>query len=266
MSRDDRGRGERPARAATMTPRIPAPSPTAVAALAPAGVLRAAINLGNPLLAARDDTFSAPRGVSVDLADALARRLGVPLEAIPYDTAGKVVDGVAARAWDVAFLAIDPARAVDIAYTAPYVIIEGVYVVRESSVIERHADVDRRGVRVVVGAGSAYDLHLSRTLKHATVVRVPTSSDVIDAFIARAFDVAAGVRQQIEADMRRIHGLRIVGERFMAIEQAMGTPRDRDAAGVTFLHVYVEAMKASGYVAHALARHGIDGVAVAPPA
>ena len=243
-----------------------AASPAAVAALAPGGVLRAAINLGNPVLAARDAASGLPRGVSVDLAAAVARRLGVPLETVPYDTAGKVVEGLAARAWDVAFLAIDPARAVDIAYTAPYVIIEGVFVVRESSVIERHADVDRRGVRVVVGAGSAYDLYLTRTLRHATIVRVPTSSEVVDAFVARAFDVAAGVRQQIEGDMGRVPGLRIVGERFMAIEQAMGTPRDRDAAGVGFLHAYVEAMKASGFVADTLARNGIDGVAVAPPA
>jgi len=243
-----------------------AASPAAVAALAPGGVLRAAINLGNPVLAARDAASGLPRGVSVDLAAAVARRLGVPLETVPYDTAGKVVEGLAARAWDVAFLAIDPARAVDIAYTAPYVIIEGVFVVRESSVIERHADVDRRGVRVVVGAGSAYDLHLTRTLRHATIVRVPTSSEVVDAFVARAFDVAAGVRQQIEGDMGRVPGLRIVGERFMAIEQAIGTPRDRAADGIGFLQGWVEAMKASGVVADALARHGIDGVAVAPPA
>jgi len=249
-----------------VTRTVPVPSPAAVAALAPGGVLRAAINLGNPVLAARDAASGLPCGVSVDLADALAQRLGVSLDVVPYETAGKVVDGLAARAWDVAFLAIDPARAVDIAYTAPYVIIEGVFVVRESSVIQRHADVDRRGVRVVVGAGSAYDLYLTRTLRHATIVRVPTSSEVVDAFVARAFDVAAGVRQQIEGDMGRVPGLRIVGERFMAIEQAMGTPRDRDAAGVGFLHAYVEAMKASGFVADTLARNGIDGVAVAPPA
>ncbi|NDP43755.1 MAG: transporter substrate-binding domain-containing protein, partial [Aromatoleum sp.] len=153
---------------------IPATPSIVLADLAPKGKLRAAINFGNPILATKDASGGEPRGVSVDLARELARRLRVPVEFVTYDTAGKVVDGLKADAWDVAFLAIDPARAVDIAYSAAYAVIEGAYLVPEASPIRSNADVDRDGVRVAVGAGSTYDLYLTRQLAHATIVRVAT--------------------------------------------------------------------------------------------
>ena len=241
------------------------PSSAAVSDLAPSGKLRAAINFGNPVLAAKDPATGEPRGVSVDLARELARRLGVPLEMVTYAAAGRVVDGLKAGEWDVAFLAIDPARAVDIGYTAPYVVIEGAYLVRQDSPIRANAEVDRDGVRVAVGKGSAYDLFLSRELKHAAIVRAPTSPQVTDFFVANDLDVAAGVKQQLEADARRVRGLRLLDGHFMVINQAMGTPRAR-TAGVAYLGGFGEEMKASGFVAAALARHGIEGAAVAPPA
>lgn len=241
----------------------PMPPAAAVADLAPTGKLRAAINFGNPVLASKDPTGGEPRGVSVDLSRELARRLGVAVELVTFDAAGKVVEALKSGAWDVAFLAVDPARAVDIRYTAPYVLIEGAYLVREASPVRFNADVDRPGTRVVVATGSAYDLYLTRSLKQATLVRVPTSQAVTDTFVARNLDVAAGVRQQLESDARRIAGVRVLDGRFMAIEQAMGTPRAR-AAGAAYLQAFIEDMKASGFVAKALARHGIDGAAVAP--
>jgi polar amino acid transport system substrate-binding protein len=241
------------------------PSSAAVSDLAPTGKLRAAINFGNPVLAAKDPATGEPRGVSVDLARELARRLRMPLEMVTYAAAGRVVDGLQAGEWDVAFLAIDPARAVDIGYTEPYVVIEGAYLVRRDSPIRANVDVDRDGVRVAVGKGSAYDLFLSRELKHATIVRAPTSPQVTDFFVAKDLDVAAGVKQQLEADAKRLSGLRLLDGRFMVINQAMGTPRGR-AAGLEYLRGFVEEMKASGFVAAALARHGIEGAAVAPPA
>ncbi|HVN35765.1 MAG TPA: ABC transporter substrate-binding protein [Casimicrobiaceae bacterium] len=237
----------------------------AAAVLAPGGALRAAINFGNPVLAIRDAASGEARGVSVDLARELGRRLGVPVELVLYSAAGKVVDGLKANAWDVAFVAIDPARAVDVDFTAPYVIIEGVYLVPAGSPIRDNADVDRDGVRIVVGAGSAYDLHLSRELKHAQLVRAPTSPVVVDTMIAQKLDAAAGVKQQLEADAKRVGGVRLLEGRFMMIEQAMATPKGRDA-GARYLAGFVEEMKASGFVAAALARHGIAGASIAPPA
>ena len=243
----------------------PVPPSAAVSALAPSGKLRAAINFGNPVLAAKDPGTGEARGVSVDLSRELARRLGVALEIVPYNAAGQVVEGLKSDAWDVAFLAIDPARAVDIGYSAPYVVIEGTYLVREGSPIGRNEEVDRDGVRVVVGKGSVYDLFLSRALKHATIVRAPTSQAVTDLLMAQKLDVAAGVRQQMEADARRVAGVRLLEGRFMLINQAMGTPRGRDA-GVKYLREFVEEMKATGFIAQALARHRIEGAMVAPPA
>lgn len=240
------------------------PSPEAVTELAPGGKMRAAINLGNPILASKDPASGELRGVSVDLARELARRLGVEVELVPYTAAGRVVGGVKTRSWDIAFVAIDPARAVDIAYSPPYVVIEGAYMVRSDSPIRANAEVDRKGNRVAVGRNSAYDLFLKRTLRQATLVQAPTSPAVVDMFMAEKLEVAAGVRQQLEMDAKRVQGVRMLPGRFMVINQAMGTPRER-AAGAAYLRTFIEEMKSSGFVADALARHRIEGAGVAPP-
>ncbi len=248
-----------PARAA------PSTAPQTVAELAPTGKLRAAINFGNPILATRDAPTGEARGVSVDLARELGRRLGVPVELVLYAAAGKVVEGLQSSAWDVAFVAIDPARAVDMDFTAAYVVIEGAYLVPQDSPIRDNAEVDRDGVRVVVGAGSAYDLYLSRELKRTQLVRAPTSPMVVDTMVAQKLDVAAGVKQQLEADAKRLPGVRLLTGRFMVINQAMATPKGRTAAA-RYLAEFVEEMKSSGFVANALSRHGIEGATIAPAA
>ena len=241
-----------------------APPPAAVAELAPSGRIRAAINYGNPILAARDAASGEVSGVSVDLARELAKRLGVGIEFVPFPSAGRVVEGAKTKVWDIAFVAIDPTRAMDIAYSPPYVVIEGAYMVRTDSPIRTNAEVDRPGVRVAVGKGSAYDLYLSRELKTAKIVQAPTSPAVVDTFLAQKLEVAAGVRQQLEMDAKRVSGVRMLDGRFMVINQAMGTLREREA-GAKYLGEFVEEMKASGFVAGALKRHGIEGAAVAPP-
>ncbi len=228
------------------------------------GPLRAAINLGNKVLAGRDERGELA-GVSVDLAREVARQRGAALELLPFDTAAAVVDALKRRSVDFAFLAIDPARAAAVDYTAPYVIIEGAYLVRGASPLARNEDVDRAGNRVVVGAGSAYDLFLARTLKQASIERVPTSAAVVHGFLAGGFEVAAGVRQQLASDASRAGGLRMLPGHFMKIEQAMALPKG-NAAFHAWLQGFVEAMKGSGFVARALERHGIEGVEVAPAA
>ncbi|NML17158.1 transporter substrate-binding domain-containing protein [Azohydromonas caseinilytica] len=237
-----------------------------VAAFAPTGRLRASINLGNPILAGQDAATGAAKGASVDLATELARRLGVELELVVVDAAGKSVEVVAQERADIGFFAIDPMRGADIAFTGPYVLIEGCYLVREGSPIRANEEVDQAGHVVVVGKGSAYDLFLTRELKQARIERSPTSPTVVDTFMAlgEAADVAAGVKQQLEADAARIGGLRLLGGRFMVIRQAMGVPKSRGTAAAQALAAFVEEMKASGFVARALARHGIQGASVAP--
>jgi polar amino acid transport system substrate-binding protein len=240
----------------------PAAAAAAAAELTGTGRLRAAINFGNPILATRG-ADGAPRGVSVDLANEAARRLGVPIDLVPFNSAGSVVEAMKAKQVDLAFVAIDPVRAADMDYTAPYVIIEGAYLVRQSSALQRNEEVDRPGTRVAVGRGSAYDLFLSRELKAASLVRAPTSPAVTDLFLAQNLEVAAGVKQQLEADAQRVGGVRLLPGRFMVIEQSMGVPKGRVAAQA-WLSRFIEEMKSTGFVAAALARHGIQGAAVAP--
>ncbi len=233
--------------------------------LAPDGTLRAALNFGNPVLVQRDAPDGEPRGVTVDLARELARRLAVPLAFVPYETAGRVVDAAARNEWTVAFLAIDPLRAEQIAFTPPYVIIEGSYLVREDSPLRAIDEFDRPGVRIAVGKGAAYDLYLTRALRHAQLVRAPSSALAIELFLDDGLEAAAGVRQPLVAAAAERGGLRVIDGRFTAIEQAMGVPQGR-AAGHAFLCAYIEAMKASGFVAEALARSGQRDAGVAPPA
>ena len=240
--------------------------PSVIAALTPTGTLRASINLGNPILANKDPETGVPFGVSIDLAREFARWLGVALELVVFDTAGKSVQAVSDERADFGFFAIDPLRGETIAFTAPYVLIEGFYLVRDDASIKANEDVDQPHIRVAVGQGSAYDLFLSRELKAAQIVRAPSSPTVVQTFLTQGLDVAAGVKQQLEADARKTPGLRLLDERFMVIRQAMGVPKRRGQAPSAVLGEFVEAMKASGFVAAALRRHGIVGATVAPAA
>lgn len=232
----------------------------ALAALATRGTLRATINVGNPILASLDAGSGAPRGVSVDIARELASRLGVPLDLIVVDAAAKAVETVTAGGADVGFFAIDPVRGAGIAFTAPYVLIEGCYLVRQDSPITRNSDVDSPGTRIAVGAGSAYDLFLTRELERATLVRAPTSPAVVDAFVGQGLDVAAGVKQQLQMDARRHPGLRLIEDPFMTIRQAMGVAKVRGESAAQYLRAFVDELRMSGWVREALARHGIEGV------
>lgn len=234
------------------------------AALMPTGVLRASINLGNPILASWDAVNNQAQGVSVDLANELAKRLGAELQPVVFDAAGKSVAAVTAEEADVGFFAVDPLRGEGLLFTAPYILIEGSYLVREGSAFQSNDEVDADGVRIMVGKGSAYDLFLMRELKRATILRANTSPAVVDEFVAQNVEVAAGVRQQLAADAERLQGLRLLPGRFMVIQQAMGLPRSRGDEAAQFLHEFVEEMKATGFVRNAMTHHGIQGAQVAP--
>jgi polar amino acid transport system substrate-binding protein len=231
--------------------------------VAPTGVLRAAINFGNSVLAQRDEATGEPRGVSIDLARELGRRLGVPVELVTFDAAGKVFEALKSGAWDIAFLAVDPARSTEIIFTAPYVIIEGTYLVRADSPLKRAAEVDRSGVRVAAGAGSAYELFLSRTLKSAQLVRRPTGAEAFEAFMSEGLEAMGSVRQVLLQLAKTHSGLRVMDDSFMTIKQAMGTPRPREA-GARYLSSFIEEQKANGFVAAALQRSGQNDATVAP--
>jgi polar amino acid transport system substrate-binding protein len=228
--------------------------------LASTGSLRASINLGNPVLA--QGTEQAPSGVTVDIARELGRRLGVPVELLCFHAARESFEALNQGRADICFLAIEPAREEAVAFTAPYVVIEGVFVVADGSSMSSPAEIDQPGVRIGVNEGSAYDLFLTRTLAHAQLVR---ASDGVMTFVEQQLEAAAGVRQPIEAFVASHPAVRLIEPRFMEIQQAVGTSRARDVATVGFLRAFVEELKADGFVADALRRSGQDA-SVAPPA
>jgi polar amino acid transport system substrate-binding protein len=232
------------------------------AELAPSGALRAAINFGNSVLARREPDGSAG-GITADIARELARRLEVPVKFVHFEQAGDVFAALADGAWDVCFLANEPVRAVKIAFTDPYILIEGAYLVPPASHLRSAAEVDRAGTRIGVIAGSAYDLFLTRELKHATLVREPNAGAVIALLASGAADLVGGVKPQVQADSARVPGSRLLPEAFMSIRQSMGTPRER-AAAAAYLADFIRELKRSGFLAEAFARNRIEGAALAP--
>jgi polar amino acid transport system substrate-binding protein len=241
------------------------PEPARLAGLlAPHGILRIAINLGNPVLAGLDPG-GEPSGITADLSRLLAQQLGVGIEWRIFKKAYDSVQCVRADDADIGFFAIDPVRGEGLHFSPPYLQIEGAYMVRHDSPLQSNEEVDQASHRVTVGAGSAYDLFLTRHLKQATIVRAPSSPAVVNVFMAHQLEVAAGVKQQLQADAQRLPGVRLLPGHFMVIHQAMGMPAQRSAQAHQFLNGFVEDVKKSGWVAQAFLRHGIQGAALAPP-
>jgi polar amino acid transport system substrate-binding protein len=232
--------------------------------MAPTGTLRAVINLGNPILARTDPSTGEPVGVSVDLAQALAQKFNLPLKLIPVNSAAKSVEAVTQGNADLGFFAIDPVRGQGISFSPPYVVIEGSYLVKKNSPLMRNEQVDQAQHQVVVGKGSAYDLFLTRELKQAQLVRAPTSPQVVSFFMDGSYDVAAGVKQQLESDAQKTEGLRLLPGHFMWIEQAMGQPKNSSALAKEALTNFIAEMKSNGFVRESLLRHKIEGAVLAP--
>jgi polar amino acid transport system substrate-binding protein len=247
-------------------PSLPDPSAAAVAALAPTGTLRAAINLSNFLLVTGKGADGNPEGVSPVMAAELARRLGVGLELLRYKTPGEIADDGDSGRWDVGNIGAEPARAAAIAFTAAYCEIEATYLVRPGSTIETIAQVDQPGHRIASAARAAYDLWLEANLQHAELVQASGLDGSFEAFVDQNLDALAGLRPRLLNDAERLPGSRILDGRFTAVQQAMGTPRSRDAAGFEYLEAYVEDCKATGFVASLIAKHRVSGLSVAPPA
>jgi polar amino acid transport system substrate-binding protein len=240
-------------------------TPAVRADLAPRGTLRAGVNYGNFILATRDPATGESRGVAIDLLRDIGQRLAVPVEIVPYESVAVMVDAAKTGAWDLAFLGIDPAREGDIGFTAAYLEIEASYLVPAGSPIGSISEVDRAGVRVVAAARANYELFLTRALKRAELVRAPNHAAAFELLQAGQVSALAGLREALLGLAERLPGSRVLEGRFMAVPQAIGVPRGRDA-GLAFLRDVVEEAKASGLVARGIERIGARGVAVAPPA
>lgn len=232
--------------------------------LAPYGELRVAINLGNPVLAQRDEATGTLGGVSVALANALTQELGVAVKLAAYDAAGKVFAALEDGQWDLAFLAIEPVRAEKIAFSEPYVSIDGTYLVREESPYQSASDLDAQGHRISVGRGAAYDLYLTRTLQRAELVRGETSASAIDLFYELGLEAAAGVRQPLERFAKSARGVRVLADNFTQIRQAMAVPKARSIA-TAYIQDFINRRVKDGFVANALAESGQHDARVVLP-
>ncbi len=240
-------------------------TPAVRSELAPSGKLRVGLNHGNFLLVTQGSSATDPRGVAPDVARELGRKVGVPVEFIKFDTAGKLGDGVKSGAWDVAFLGAEPQRAAEIAFTAAYLEIPSTYLVPAGSTIRSVAEVDREGVRIAVAEQSAYGLYLARTIQHAKLVLTQGLDSSFDIFVSQKLEALAGLKPRLLTDVQKLPGARILDGQFTAVQQAIGTPKSREASA-RFLRAFVEEVKASGLVAEAITRNGAQGVSVAPPA
>src|SRR5689334_1476227 len=238
-------------------------SPALRSDLAPTGKIRVGINHANPVLARKDPTTGEIGGVAVDLAHELGKRTALSIQVVPYDSAGKMVDGLKTGDWDIAFLAVDPGREGEIDFTAPYVEIEGTYLIPAGSHINTIADVDRGGVRVALSKGAAYELYLSRSLKHAEMVKTATPPEAFALLVDGKVDALAGVKQTLIANAQKLPGSRVLDGRFMAIGQAMGIAKDR-SYGWKYLSEFISDAKSSGLVKRVIEKNGIRGVAIAP--
>lgn len=232
--------------------------------LTPTGKLRVGVNLSNFLLVQRNADGSI-RGIVPDLAQELAKRLGVAAELRHYEKVGEVAEGAKKGEWDVAFIGAEPQRAAEIDFSAPYVEIEACYLVPAGSPIKSMDDVDRKGVRIAVGDRSAYHLWLSRNIKHATLMTADGIEASYQLFLREKLEVLAGLKPRLMDDVAKLPGARILEGRFTAVQQAIGTPKGRPE-GAAYLRKFAEDIKASGLVAHLIERHGIHGLSVAAPA
>ena len=237
-----------------------------VSELAPTGVLRAAINMGNFLLVTGRTPSGDPEGVAPDMAREIAARLGVRVRYVPYARPGELADAAGSGMWDIGLIGAEPQRAEKIAFTPAYVEIEATYLVPAGSPLWTIADVDRAGVRIAVSARSAYDLWLERNIKSAQLVRAEGGDATFEQFVGEKLDALAGLRPRLLEDATKLPGSRILDGQFTAVQQAIGTER-KNTTGGAFLREFVEETKRSGLVARLLERHGVVGrLSVAPPA
>ncbi len=238
-------------------------SPAARTELAPTGKLRVGLNYQNFLLVLKDAPDGTPTGIAPDLARELATRAGLPIEYVRFDAAGKLADAVKSGAWDVAFLGAEPQRAGEIAFSGAYLEIPVTFLVPAGSSIKNIQEIDAEGVRVAVSEKSAYDLYLSRSVKHARLVRVQGIEASFKLFLDQKLEALAGLKPRLVADSEALPGSRILEGQITAVQQSIGVPRGRSEAA-KYVREFADDIKASGLVARTIDRHRVRGVSVAP--
>lgn len=237
--------------------------PETRAAVAPTGKLRVGF-LSAPLYATRDPVTGELKGTAVDLGKELARRLGVPFEAVVYAAVPALVGGAKSGEWDVGLIAINAERAAAMDFSAPYMELEQGYLVRAGVPIATASDVDKVGVRVGVLETAGADILLSRVLKDATLVRTRSTGELFSLLASGKADVVATGKPGLFAVAAQEPGSRVLDGRILVEPIGMGVPKGRNAAAAAYVGKFVEEAKQAGLVKSAIERAGLRGVVVAP--
>jgi len=222
------------------------------------GTLRVGINLGNILLVTGKSTSGEPVGVAPDMAAAVAGKLGVDVAYTTYPTPGELADAVARDAWDIGLIAVEPKRAETIAFCDAYVEIEATYLVPADSPLQSVEEVDSPGLRIAVSERAAYDLYLSRTLKHAELHRAQGLPGAFELFKKEKLDALAGLVPALKENAESLPGARVLPGRYTAVRQAIGTKPGSKALNA-FVENFIAEAKASGFVQQLIDRHGVTG-------
>jgi polar amino acid transport system substrate-binding protein len=238
-------------------------SQEAFSELVPTGVLRAGINLSNFLLVTSKAANGDPEGVAPDMARAIAKKLGVPLQLVPFATPGELAEAALTGVWDIGLIGAEPVRAEKIDFTSAYVEIEATYLVHGDSKLRHASEVDQAGNRIAVSARTAYDLWLVRNIKHATLIHAEGFDATLDLFVSQKLEAMASLKPGLLSDVEKVPGSRILDGNFTAVQQSVGVPKGR-AHAARFLQDFVQDAKQSGFVAELIAKHSVKGLSVAP--
>lgn len=238
--------------------------PAARSELAPTGKLRVGLILSNQVLVSKDPQTGELRGVTVSLGRALAKRLEVPFEPVGYPNPAALVQTFGGNEWDIAFLAFDPARARDVEFSPPYMVVDNTYLVPSGSKVGSVDAADQRGVKIAVPERSAPDLFLSRNLKAAEIIRVPGGADAaIEVLRSGRADAYAENAHMLSLYSEKLPGSRVLQGRYTVIQHAVATTKGR-LAGAEFVKEFVEQSKRDGTVRDAIAQAGLRRTDVAP--
>jgi len=199
----------------------------------------------------------------VEIARALAKRVGVELVMVEYPSPPSVLDGLKTSAWDVGFLAVDPSRAALVDFSPPYLQIDATYLVQGSSPIRNVSDADQPGVRIAVTRKSVEEIVLSQMLKRAELQSVDTIPAAFERLRAGSVDAVAVPRPAALQFSVRWPGTRVLADRFHATSGAMAVPKGQ-AEWLAYISEFTEEAKASGLVQKAIDHVGVRGVQVAP--
>jgi polar amino acid transport system substrate-binding protein len=236
-----------------------------VADLVAAGKIRAGLGIGNHAAVFKDPATGELQGMATRLARALAAQIGVALEIVQYPRPGAVFEGAQNGAWDVTFLVVDPQRTAEADATPPYMQSEFTFLVPAGSKIRTVAEADRPGIRIGVPRGDAVDLSLSRIFKHATLVRAETQAAGIALLRSGAINAYAAPRSALLALSAQVPGSRVLTDAFATTSWAGYVPKGHDGR-LAYVTDFVEQAKADGLVARLIAREGLRGIDVTPPA